>query len=631
MKPAQPYRILVVDDDETLHGVFATMLSPLPDYPAHAGTATPTGAEASTPVLLDDVTSTSFPTFEIDFAFQGRDGLELVRKALAEQRPYTMAFVDMRMPPGWNGIETIGHIWKECHDLQIVICTGYTDFSWHDLIRKFGHSDRLLIMKKPFDMTEVRQVAYSMAEKWDLAHQAQSHLQRLQKLVSERTAKLQEANLSLQRKIIENKQAERRLVTQYSVSQALAPAATLADAVEIIFQIVCRSLDWEWGALWQVDAQANVLRLANHWHVSDICLDTFVKLNRETTLAPGEGIPGRVWSIGQAVWVRDISLEPDFRQTMAASQNGLHGAIGFPIYAGKKMAGVMEFLSRDIRERDRDMLQTFTVIGSAIGQFVERRQAEQDLKRERDYIDQIIRETPALVVGVAPDGTTTFVNPSIAQHTGYSSEELIGKNLWQLFYPGGEQQQVEQLFRDLEQGPVRDYEMVLTTKSGEKRTVSWNSLSKFDDAGWLSEFIGFGNDITERKRAETERRQMEIQLRHAQKMESIGQLAAGIAHEINTPTQYIGDNIRFIQSSFADLKALHTQCEKLLRAAKENAITPDLLAETEAIAQQNNIDFLINEIPSAIEQSFGRRGPRGADCPGDEGFFPPRHGRENAD
>ena len=573
------------------------MLAPASDFPAQkqADAAAVPGETALEP---------TFPTFEIDFAFQGQEGQACVRKALAEERPYTMAFVDIRMPPGWDGIETIGHIWKECFDLQVVICTGHSDFSWHDLIRRFGHSDRLLIIKKPFDMTELRQVAYSLAEKWDLAHQAQSHLQRLQKLVGERTAKLQEANLSLQNKILDHQKAERRLITQYSVSLALEQAATLNAAVEIIFQIVCRSLNWEWAALWQVNPQANVLKLANHWHISDANFDAFTRLSRESFLEPGGGLPGRVWSGGQAMWVRDLFSDKGQGRSAAAGQNGLHGGVAFPIYVGSKILGVMEFLGRELRERDKDMMQTFAVIGSAIGQFIERKQAAEDLKHERDYIDEIIRETPALVVGTAPDGATTFVNPATSLHTGYAADELIGKNWWHLVYPGEEYRQVEQLTRDLEKGPVRDYEMVLTTKTGAKRVVSWNSLSKFDEMGRLAELIGFGNDITERKKAEAERRVMEMQLRHSQKMESIGQLAAGIAHEINTPTQYLGDNIRFLQTCFGDLKQLHAQFELLLRAARESTLTPALIAETGEAVQRTNFELLIGEIPAAIQESL---------------------------
>ena len=107
----------------------------------------------------------------------------------------------------------------------------------------------------------------------------------------------------------------------------------------------------------------------------------------------------------------------------------------------------MEFLSVELQDRDNDLLQTLAVIGSATGQFIERKHAEEDLKRERDYIEQIIKETPALVVGIAPDGTTTFANPSISRHTGYPTEEIIGKNWWRLFYPGDEYKQVEQLFQ----------------------------------------------------------------------------------------------------------------------------------------------------------------------------------------
>src|SRR5208282_2927773 len=145
------------------------------------------------------------------------------------------------------------------------------------------------------------------------------------------------------------------------------------------------------------------------------------------------------------------------------------------------------------------------------------------------------------------------------------------------------------LLRELERGPVRDYEMVLTTKTGGKRTVSWNSLNKYDESGKLTEIIGFGNDITRRKKAEVERQLMEMQLRHAQKLESIGQLAAGIAHEINTPIQYIGDNIRFLQTSFGDLKTLYRQYESLMGTLKQNNVSPDSINETEEAAKRLDV------------------------------------------
>ena len=105
------------------------------------------------------------PVFEIDSAYQGREGLDLIEKSLLENRPYALAFVDVRMPPGWDGVETTCKIWEKYADLQVVICTAYSDYSWEEMLRVLGYSDRMVILKKPFDNIEVLQLAISMTEK----------------------------------------------------------------------------------------------------------------------------------------------------------------------------------------------------------------------------------------------------------------------------------------------------------------------------------------------------------------------------------------------------------------------------------------------------------------------------------
>jgi signal transduction histidine kinase/AmiR/NasT family two-component response regulator len=108
-----------------------------------------------------------------------------------------MAFVDVRMPPGWDGVETTAKIWEKYPDLQVVICTAYSDYSWKDMVKKLGYSDRLVILKKPFDNVEVLQLAISMTEKWRLYYQAKMRLDDLEKMVNNRTAELEKTNQDL--------------------------------------------------------------------------------------------------------------------------------------------------------------------------------------------------------------------------------------------------------------------------------------------------------------------------------------------------------------------------------------------------------------------------------------------------
>lgn len=114
------------------------------------------------------------PAFELTSAYQGIEALEKIRESLKDGTPYALAFVDMRMPPGWDGVETLSRIWKEEPRLQAVICSAHSDFSWESVSARFGQTDRLLILRKPFDASEVRQMAYALVEKW--AHRADSGL-----------------------------------------------------------------------------------------------------------------------------------------------------------------------------------------------------------------------------------------------------------------------------------------------------------------------------------------------------------------------------------------------------------------------------------------------------------------------
>ncbi len=137
------------------------------------------------------------PRFEVSPAYQGQEGLRMLRKEFEAGLPYAMAFVDVRMPPGWDGIETSARLWEVDPCLQIVICTAYMDYCWEEMVAKLGRTDRFVILKKPFDAVEVLQLASALTEKWRLHQEAKGQLERLERLVCERTCVLEETNAKL--------------------------------------------------------------------------------------------------------------------------------------------------------------------------------------------------------------------------------------------------------------------------------------------------------------------------------------------------------------------------------------------------------------------------------------------------
>lgn len=179
--------ILIIDDNEAIHKDFAKIF-----------------AESSGDSELDEMDAFMFgepitntvPPSESDlrFASQGKEGFEILRKSLAEGVGFGLAFVDMRMPPGWDGVETIEHLWQVDPDLQVVICTAYSDRSWDEISERLGQTDRLLILKKPFDEIEVVQLASSLRQKRLLIEKSKRQIRKLEGTVEIKDLALSEAH-----------------------------------------------------------------------------------------------------------------------------------------------------------------------------------------------------------------------------------------------------------------------------------------------------------------------------------------------------------------------------------------------------------------------------------------------------
>ena len=197
-------RVLVIDDNESIHEDFRAILG--------RGNADTTTLDEAKIAIFGEISNSSEQIcFEIDSALQGQEGLEKIKYALHEDRPYAMTFVDVRMPPGWDGVDTIKRIWQEYPELQVVMCTAYSDYKWNDIVAKLGQSERLVILKKPFDNVEVYQLACALTEKWNLARQASMKMAQLEQIVQERTEGLKETNGQLKQEIAEREHAEEEL------------------------------------------------------------------------------------------------------------------------------------------------------------------------------------------------------------------------------------------------------------------------------------------------------------------------------------------------------------------------------------------------------------------------------------
>ena len=201
-EPEENRRILIVDDNAAIHEDFTKIL---PSQPEELDSF-----DDLEQGLFGDMTEKGFSSqspdpayYELTHAYQGEEAFKLVEKAESEGRPFALVFMDVRMPPGWDGIETIKRIWERWEHIEMVICTAYSDYSWEKILQKVGTTDQLMFLRKPFDVISVKQMALALTKKWNLGRKARRYVEDLEIAVTERTKELNAKVEELQKAMAE--------------------------------------------------------------------------------------------------------------------------------------------------------------------------------------------------------------------------------------------------------------------------------------------------------------------------------------------------------------------------------------------------------------------------------------------
>jgi PAS domain S-box-containing protein/excisionase family DNA binding protein len=294
------------------------------------------------------------------------------------------------------------------------------------------------------------------------------------------------------------KLAERRLAVQYAVTRILSESETLAEAATPILQCVCETLGWAAGAVWSADWHAGVLRCDEFWHVPSVDVGEFEAISRQRTFSPGVGVPGRVWANGQPAWIPDVLADDNFPRAPYAARIGLHAAFGFPIRCGDTILGVIEVFSQEIRQPDADMLAMLHGVGGQIGQFIERKRAEE----VRFQLAAIVESSEDAIIGKHLDGIIFSWNAGAERMYSYTAEEVIGRSVAMLV-PPDMPDELPSILERLRRGErIERYETMRIRKDGMRIDVALTISPIKDTAGTISGAATIARDITKRKREE---------------------------------------------------------------------------------------------------------------------------------
>ena len=302
--------------------------------------------------------------------------------------------------------------------------------------------------------------------------------------------------------------AQRLQRVEHEVARILAETDVPVEVYLATLDSIGRSLHWELGSVWETEPGDAGLRCVCTWHSADGAPE-FEALSARLTLEPGEGLPGRVLMTGEPVWIVDAPDDRNFPRAEAARRSGLHGAFGFPLRSARGIVGVMEFFSREVRDPDERLLETMSVLGSQVGQFVARRHAEAEVRASESRLRAMLESTLDAVVTMDHRGCVLDWNHGAEATFGYRAHEAIGHDMADLIVPPSLRSAHRMglaRFLETEHPVVLDKRLELTGlhKNGTEFPVEL-TITRIGLPGSPT-FTGYLRDITDRTRAEADLR-----------------------------------------------------------------------------------------------------------------------------